>query len=134
VDLNLSGIAHGNTWLEFVTCEILTDDGLFFFDGSRQDTIWQVNGDISGSEIIYINVVCGNSENYCSDVVYDVDLPLYGCDIPGSGDLHGNFMWDANCTPRAGKVSFYQPGTSLLMARYDVLIQNNGHFLIEDPI
>lgn len=134
VDLDLSGIAHGNSWLDFVTCEILTDDGLFFFDGTREDTTWHVAGEISGTEVIYINVVCGNSENYCSDFLYDVALPLYECDTPGSGNLVGTFIWDANCTPRAGKVSFYQPGTTQLLARYDVIIQNNGHFLIVDPI
>lgn len=133
VGIDLSGIAHGNAWLDFVSCEILTDDGMYFFDGTRADTTWHVAGEISGTEIFYINVVCGNSENYCSDFVYDVDLPVYGCDTPGSGYLIGTFMWDANCAPRAAKVSFYQPGTAQLLARHDVLIQNNGHFLIADP-
>lgn len=134
VDLNLSGIAHGNAWLDFVTCEILTDDGLFFFDGIRVDSTWQVSGEISGSEIEYITVLCGNSENYCADVLNDVSLPLTSCDTPGSGNLVGTFNWNASCTSGLAKVSFYQVGTANLVARYNVVIQDNGHFVIVDPV
>ncbi|NEN23918.1 hypothetical protein G3O08_10450 [Cryomorpha ignava] len=134
VDVDLSGIAHGNAWLDFVTCEILTDSGLFFFDGTRDDTTWQVSTQISGSEIVYITVLCGDSENYCSDVVDSVSLPLISCETPGTGNLIGTFMWDANCASRTAKVSFYQPGTTQLLARYDVVIENNGHFLLINPI
>lgn len=133
VDIDLSGVAHGNSYLDFVTCEILTDSGLFYADGTREDTIWQVSTQINGSEIEYIHVLCGNSENYCSDVVNSVPLPLTSCESPGTGNLVGTFMWDANCSPRLGKVSFYQVGTAELVVRYDISIQNNGHFLIPDP-
>lgn len=134
INLDLSGIALGNSYVDFVSCEILTDSGLFFFDGTREDTTWLVNCEISGTEIIYINVICGNSESYCSDTVDNISLPIISCETPGTGQLVGTFMWDANCTTRAGKVSFYQPGTTQLMAKYDIFIQNNGHFLLIDPI
>lgn len=134
VDLTLSGMAIGNSYLDFVTCEILTDSGLFFFDGTREDSTWQVDCEISGTEIAYINVMCGNSESYCSDIVSNVPLPIESCDNPGSGNLIGTFMWDANCTSRAGTVSFYQLGTTQLVTRYDIVIENNGHFLVTDPL
>ena len=133
VNIDLAGSAYGNPFTDFVTCEILTDAGLFFFDGVREDTTWEVEGEINGTEIEYIHVVCGNSESYCSDVVNTIALPLTSCESAGSGNLMGTIIWDANCTPRSGKVSFYQPGTAQLSARYDVIIQNNGHFVITDP-
>ncbi len=134
VEIELAGLAEGNPNIDFVTCEIQTDGGLFFFDGARDADSWQIDAEISGTSIIYINVVCGNSENYCSDVVNNISLPLVSCETPGTGNLVGTTIWDANCTPRLGKVSFYQPGTNQLQARYDVVIQNNGHFIITDPL
>lgn len=134
VDFELEGSAYGNAYIDFVTCEILTDGGLFFFDGMRDDTTWQVTGEINGTEIEYIHVVCGNSENYCSDVVNTIALPLTPCDLLPTGNLAGNFSWNANCTPLSGEVSFYQPGTTQLSASYAVVIQNNGHFSVSQPL
>lgn len=134
IDVDLSGIVHGNAYLDFVSCEILTDAGLFFFDGTRHDSTWNVDAEISGTEIEYINVICGSSENYCSDVLNNITLPVSPCNTPDESSLVGSLMWNANCVPHLGKVGFYQPGTTQLIMLYDVIIQNNGHFTIVNPI
>lgn len=135
IEIEIGGSAIGNESLDFVGCEIQTDENLYFFDGVREDSTWTLQCEIQGSEIEYIYAFFGSSANLCTDAIDNsIELPTTMCSAGETGNLMGTIIWNASCAPRLGKVSFYQPGTANLLARYDVLVGSNGHFEIDDPI
>lgn len=135
IEIEMSGSAIGNEFLDFVVCEMQIDENLYFFDGVREDSTWTLQCEIQGTEIEYIYVIFGSSADQCTDVIYNsIELPQTSCSSAVTGDLMGTIIWNASCAPRLGKVSFYQPGTANLLARYDVLVGSNGHFEIANPI
>ncbi len=132
VQVDLSGIVHGANSDYPVYMEMLTDEGIFFSDGSIVDTVWSGSFLVSGTSISYISIGTGNSENYCSDTVSSIALPEIQCGDNLSA-LIGNVVWNASCQNRAATVSLFSPNTNVLIDTYEIQITNNGHFQITEP-
>lgn len=113
--------------------EVETNLGSYFTYDTQSGSTWTANIQVKGTVIQNIVVAYGNSSNYCTDVVSNIPLPTQECNsIPAS--LTGIFQWNSNCFERPGEVSVYQPGTAILIAHYDVVIQGSGGFLINYPV
>ncbi len=124
-----------DNWDSYISpfVEIETDEGTFFTYDVQTGNTWTANIEVEGTFIYNIVVAYGNSSNYCTDVVSNIQLPTQPCgSTPAS--LTGIFDWNSSCLQRPGQVSLYQPGTTNLAAYYNVDIGVNGAFVIEYPL
>ncbi len=132
VEVVISGNTTGNMSNSEISGEALTDDGLFYFSGYSVNNTWTVTIELSGTQIEYILVGRGSSAGFCYDNVEFVNLPIETCDDVSESALLGNIIWKVGCLPRYGIVGFYEPSTTTLVESYNVVVQNNGQFTIDD--